>query len=89
MTIAQGSLTFIFFLLLNSCAHKSKINLPNKPYLNDKVSVQTVLMQTHAAYLRGCMEGHKAHDSKKKWFPLCKQQADSYLEKDVISILNQ
>lgn len=82
-------LYMILFGLLQSCAHKPKVNLPDKTYMKDQVSVQTVLMQTHAAYLRGCMEGHKVHEPKKKWFKFCKKQADAYLEKDVISILNQ
>lgn len=77
------------FILLQGCAHKTAVNLPDKEYIKDKVSVQTVLMQTHAAYLRGCMEAHKVHRPKKKWFKDCKREADSYLEKDVISILNQ
>ena len=72
-----------------SCASKPTVELPEKEYLKDRVSVKTVLMQTHAAYIRGCLEAHKESNSKDKGFKYCKKKADSYLESDVISILEQ
>ena len=61
--------------------------------MKDQVSVKTVLMQAHSAYLRGCLDGHKEANKEKKTkekkFKFCKAKADEYLEKDVISILEQ
>ncbi len=57
--------------------------------MKDKVSVKTVFMQAHAAYIRGCLEAHKSHDKKTKWFEDCKEKADRYLETDIMAVMDQ
>lgn len=85
----KNLILIISAFILSACAHHSKPKLPDKPYMKDKVSVNTVLMQAHAAYVRGCLEAYQEIKPKERGFKFCKKKADSYLEKDVISILEQ
>lgn len=78
-------LLFVFM----ACAHKAGPKLVEKPYLKDQVSVRTVLMQTHAAYIRGCLKAYQEMRAKERDYEFCKAKADTYLETDVLSILDQ
>lgn len=83
-------------VVLSSCASfkkkgeepvKAIEQVKGKAYLRHKVSVKTVLMQAHAAYLRGCLDQLRNEDNKT--YPYCRDLADEYVDEYVISILEQ
>ncbi len=81
----------VSLLVLTSCATGQQVESLKgleKKTLEDEVSVSVVLLQAHAAYIRGCLiERHL--QGYKKSFKYCKKKADAYLESDVKSILKQ
>lgn len=87
----------ITLLLLTSCAslkkNEEKVSVKaieqvkGRSYLRDKVSVKTVIMQAHAAYLRGCLD--QLRNEETKMYPYCRDLADEYVDEFVISILDQ
>jgi hypothetical protein len=66
----------------------SSYDPPKRGYLEDNVSVRTVLLQAHAAYIRGCIIAHQEHQ-KKKVFSQCKDLADKYIETDILNVMDQ
>lgn len=79
---------FILPLFAFSCASTQKLELKNKPYLKDQVSVSTAIRLAHAAYMRGCTQKAKEL-GESGFYDKCIKQANAYIQSDIISIMDQ
>lgn len=58
-----------------------------RSYLGDPITVQTVLLQAHSAYLRGCLDHIDLPKGER--YSECNLRAKRYIEDEVVSILEQ
>jgi len=73
-------------LLLSSCGHYSYEKEIKRKVLEEKVSINTLLMHSHAAYLRGCLtEKHRI--GRKGEYQKCRELADQYVKEEILPFI--